>query len=209
MSIFKKELSNNANGLNVSGDTNTFASASKSGRVFSPRTLTFCAISIALAYISSTYLELFKMPWGGSVTLLSMFFICFVGYVYGPYVGIVSGLCLGLIQLMVNPYVIHPIQLVLDYFLAFGCLGIAGFFHNKKHGMVIGYIVGVCGRYVCSVLSGWIFFSEYAWKGWNTLAYSLAYNATYIFAEAIITIVVICIIRKPLYEIKKSALSVN
>ena len=53
------------------------------------------------------------------------------------------------------------------------------------------FFIGKNIRYVFAVISGWIFFGEWAWEGWNPLAYSLAYNAIYIFAEAAVTIVVL------------------
>ena len=49
--------------------------------------LVFCAISIALAFVTS-YIKFARLPFGGSITLFSMFFICFAGYLYGAKVGI-------------------------------------------------------------------------------------------------------------------------
>ena len=45
--------------------------------------LVFCAMALALAFITS-YIKIFNMPWGGSVTLCSMLFIVLVGNWYGP-----------------------------------------------------------------------------------------------------------------------------
>ena len=84
-------------------------------------------------------------------------------------------------------------QLVVDYILAFGALGLSGLFTNAKYGLIKGYLAGVVGRYVFAVISGWIFFGEYAWEGWAPLPYSLAYNGCYIFAEAAITIIILAI----------------
>ena len=95
----------------------------------------------------------------------------------------------------------------MDYPLAFGALGISGFFWKKKHGLVKGYIAGIIGRYFFAVLSGWLFFGAYAWEGWNPLAYSLVYNACYIFTEGAVTILVISIpsVSKALLQIKRQA----
>ena len=152
--------------------------------------LAFCAMSIALGTVLSL-VKIVDFPWGGSITLLSMFVIVLPGYFYGLGAGLITGLAYGALQLIIDPYVIFPIQLVVDYFLAFGALGLSGLFANAKNGLVKGYITGVMGRYVFVVISGWIFFGEYAWEGWAVLPYSLVYNGIYIFAEAIITVIII------------------
>lgn len=51
--------------------------------------------------------------------------------------------------------------MLLDYILGFGALGLSGVFSKSKHGLVKGYIIGVIGRFICSFLSGWIFFAVY------------------------------------------------
>ncbi|MEG2775419.1 MAG: energy-coupled thiamine transporter ThiT, partial [Acetivibrio sp.] len=86
---------------------------------------------------------------------------------------------------------------LVDYPLAFGALGLSGFFWKKKNGLLKGYVAGILGRYVFSVLSGWLFFGQYAWEGWNPLPYALAYNGAYIFTEAAITILLLLLV-KPL-----------
>ncbi|MCF0130394.1 MAG: energy-coupled thiamine transporter ThiT [Pseudobutyrivibrio sp.] len=174
--------------------------------LLSAKQLAFCAMSIALGTILSN-IKLFSFPTGGSLTLLSMLFICLPGYWFGAGVGILTGVAYGILQLVIDPYVLYPLQLVVDYLLAFGALGLSGFFSNSKHGILKGYFVAVLGRYVFAVLSGWIFFGTYAWDGWNALPYSLAYNAVYIFTEAAITIVIIAIpaVNNGLATIKKLA----
>lgn len=70
-----------------------------------------------------------------------------------------------------------------------------------------GYIAGIIGRWVFAVISGWIFFGEYAWEGWGALPYSMAYNACYIFAEGIVTVIILCIpaVAKALGQVKQMA----
>ena len=67
----------------------------------------------------------------------------------------------------------------------------SGLVANKKNGLTIGYIIGVCARFACSFLSGFIFFGAYAPEAMNPVFYSFVYNITYIGTEAIITIIVI------------------
>ena len=170
--------------------------------------LIFCAAAVALGTVLS-YVKLFNFPTGGSITLLSMLIICLPGYWYGPALGIMTGIAYGVLQLILEPYVIHPMQLIMDYFLAFGALGLCGFFFKTKNGLIKGYIIGILGRYLFSVLSGYIFFSEYAWEGWNPLAYSLVYNAIYIFSEAGVTLLLLLLppLKEGLAQLKKMALS--
>ena len=72
-----------------------------------------------------------------------------------------------------------------------------------------GYLLGVFGRYVFAVISGWIFFGEYAWDGWAALPYSLVYNGCYIFAEAALTVIVLSIpaVSKAMKKVKITAVS--
>lgn len=171
--------------------------------------LVFCAMGVALAMVTSM-LKVYSFPFGGSITLFSMLFICFVGYVYGPATGILTGAAYGVLQFIIEPYIYFPLQVLVDYPLAFGALGLSGVFAESKHGLVKGYLFGVFGRYVFAVISGWIFFGEYAWDGWRALPYSLVYNGCYIFAEAVITVIIISIpaVSKALKKIKISAVNV-
>lgn len=174
----------------------SFAKKGEKKKNFDVKRLVFCAMSIAIATVTSM-IKLYEFPFGGSVTLISMFFICFVGYLYGPATGIMTGLAHGVLQLLIDPYILFPMQVLVDYILAFGALGLSGLFWKSKYGLYKGYVLGVLGRYVFAVLSGWLFFGEYAWAGWAPLPYSLAYNGAYIFTEAAITLILLIAV-KPL-----------
>ena len=154
--------------------------------------LAVCAMLVALGTVAS-FIKLFSFPFGGSITLFSMLFICLAGYFYGPITGVVTAVVYGLLQFAIEPYVLFPLQVVVDYVLAFGVMGLSGLAREKKHGLIKGYIIAIMGRYFFAVLSGWLFFGEYAWEGWNSLPYSLAYNAAYIFAEAAVTLIILFI----------------
>lgn len=176
----------------------------KKSKKLTAKQLAVCAAAIALGTVLSN-IKLFSFPTGGSITLLSMLVICLPGYWFGLGAGIMTGIAYGVLQMLVDPYILFPAQLVVDYLLAFGALGLSGLFANKKHGLILGYSTGVLGRYVFSVLSGWIFFGIYAWEGWNPLPYSLAYNAIYIFAEAGVTLVVLLLppVKKAMELVKR------
>ncbi|MBR2754638.1 MAG: energy-coupled thiamine transporter ThiT [Lachnospiraceae bacterium] len=174
----------------------------------SAKQLAFCAVALALAMVTSM-IKIFRFPFGGSVTLFSMLFICLIGYFYGPGTGILTAVAYGVLQFILGPYIYTPIQVIVDYPLAFGALGFAGLFWKSRNGLLKGYIIGVVGRWVFSVISGWVFFGEYAWDGWAALPYSLCYNGAYIFAEAIITIILISIppVKKAINYVKNMALA--
>lgn len=167
--------------------------------------ITISAILIALAMALST-ITLFRMPQGGSITPFSMLPIALCAYLLGPRRGVLAGVVLGLLNLIMGPYVIHPVQLLIDYPLAFGALGIGGVFSNKKNGLVKGYLLGILGRYICAVLSGIIFFGSYAPEGFNAVTWSLWYNLTYIAAEGAITVIILSIpaVRRAFESLKKT-----
>lgn len=177
---------------------------------FTTKAIVFSAVCIALSTILANYVKLPSLPFGGSATLFSMFFVAFPGYIFGPLVGISAAVAHGMIQLISNPYVIHPIQLILDYILAFGALGLSGFFSNKKNGMITGYLMGVLGRFFFSTISGLIFFTEYTNLASENLAAvwaSVFYNISYMLPEAAVTIAVLLIppVRNGIKYIKKIA----
>ncbi len=173
----------------------------------SVKQLTVSALCLALAFVLSN-IKLFKAPMGGSVTVFSMFFVTYIGYLYGPRVSLAAAFAYGLLQMIVDPYIISVPQMLCDYVLAFTALGVAGFFHNTKYGMYKGYIAGVIGRFIFAVLSGVIFFADYAPEGSTPLGYSVAYNGSYLGLETAITFGVLLIpaVRIALNRIKNEAL---
>ena len=150
------------------------------------------AILLAVAFVLN-HVILFKMPQGGSVTAFSMLAMFLVGYLFGPRQGILAGMAYGLLDLVLNPYVVHPMQIFLDYPLAFGAIGIGGLLRNNKLGIISGFFLGVLGRYLVVVLSGIIFWGEYAAEGFNAVAWSFFYNMTYILPEAVATVAILMI----------------
>lgn len=192
-----------ASGSDATGNT---AGSGIGTQRFSAKQLSFCAISIALAIVTS-FIKFASLPMGGSITLFSMFFVCFVGYLYGAKVGLTTGIAYGILQLILGPYIYNPIQLLLDYPLAFGALGLSGFFRNTKHGLQIGLVVGMLGRYIMHVISGYVFFAAYAPEGMNPLVYTLGYNATYILPEMIATIIIVSLppVTNALNQVKNMA----
>ncbi len=182
-----------------------FARRSRGVR-FETKQLVFCSAAVALSVVTS-FIKVYTFPFGGSITLCSMLFVCLIGYWYGPRISLTTGLAYGLLQLVTGPYIVFPLQVLVDYPLAFGALGLSGFFWNSKHGLIKGYLVGVLGRYVFAVLSGWLFFGAYAWEGWAPLPYSLAYNAAYLVPEAVVTLMLLFLppVKKAMDQVKQFA----
>lgn len=154
------------------------------------KTVTISALLAALA-LGLGQLKLFEMPFGGTVTVFSMLPLALCGYFLGTRRGVICGIVVGLLNLLFNPYVIHPVQLLVDYPFAFGALGLAGVFKDKKNGLAKGYLLGLFARYICAVISGIVFFGSYAPEGFNAVTWSLWYNFTYLAAEGILTLIII------------------
>ena len=167
--------------------------------------IAFCAMAMALAVVTSMF-KIIDMPMGGSVTLFSMLFIVLTGYWFGVRTGIPTAVAYGILQFLIHPYIISIWQMLMDYVFAFGALGLAGLFSNKKKGLIKGYIAGILGRYFFSFLSGWIFFAVYTPDFFNSaILYSLAYNGAYIGLEAAITLFVLALpaVNEAMQAVKK------
>ena len=167
-------------------------------------------MAIALATVIAVVIKLPSLPNGGSVTLFSMLIVTLVGYWYGPVVGITAAVAYGILQFITGPYVVHPAQVILDYPLAFGALGLSGFFKDKKNGLLTGYIVGVIGRFFWAMVSGLIFYTEYVDSLQGNMAAiwaSTAYNLSYLLPEAVLTIILISLpaVKKAMGSIKAMA----
>jgi len=111
----------------------------------------------------------------------------------GPRWGIEAGLAYGLVHMVVAGDIYYPAQIILDYPLAFGALGLAGAFQKRP---TIGVGVAIMGRFICHVVSGIVFFGQYAWKGWNVITYSVVYNASYLVPEFAVSIAVMLVLLK-------------
>lgn len=155
--------------------------------------IVFIALANALYIISKLYFPFLKMPQGGSVTLASMVPLLWFALRRGLRWGVEAGLVYGLVHMAIFGEIYYPAQILLDYPLAFGALGLAG---ASKKRPLIGVGIGIFGRFICHFISGVVFFSQYAWKGWNVIAYSAAYNATYLVPEFIVSAIIMFILLK-------------
>lgn len=157
------------------------------------KAMVVCGIFVALATVLG-FIQVFKLPQGGSITLFSMLPVVLAGYFFGLRRGLMVGMCVGLLNLILNPYVIYPLQLLLDYPIAFGALALGAGLRNKgRFSLIYCYIAGLFGRYICAVLSGIIFFGAYAPAGFNAVTWSLWYNLLYLGIEGGATVIILFI----------------
>ena len=159
------------------------------------RMLAAGALSIALGFVLS-YVRLLHMPQGGSITLCSMLPVMIFAYAYGLGPGLICGLAYSFLQMFQDMYFLNVFQVLLDYTLAFSALGLAGLFSNvkKNWGFPAGVIVAALVRVIMHVLSGVIFFAEYAeGSGHGPVVYSLLYNLSSVGVDGLICAVVACI----------------
>ena len=169
------------------------------------------ALSTALSFVT-----VYKLPLGGSVTLFSMLPVCMISILYGPMYAVLPCTLYGLIQMAVGGifgWGLTPTILIgsilLDYIVAFGSLCLTGVF-GKSYGKILGGIaLAMVVRFVSHVISGYVLFANLEqWAFFGTTVenrpflYSLAYNGSFMLPEAILTIVGAAVIFK-LSAVKK------
>lgn len=152
-------------------------------KIFTTKKLTYGSLCIALSFILS-YIRLYHWPQGGSITPGSMLPLMIFAFIFGPVEGILAGMVYGVLQFIQDPFIVHWFQVLLDYPLAFGAIGLAGYF---KSNFSLGIIVGGLGRFFFNFLSGVFFFASYAAQAhMNPVIYSIAVNGLIVGAEVLI-----------------------
>ena len=186
------------------------------------------AVMLALA-IAFSLITPFKkiLPFGGSITLVSMLPICIYSIKYGILNGLAVSFLFSLFQ-----FAQGAIQdglfgwgltagmlvacIALDYIIAYTVIGLAGIFRNKgMGGWIAGTVIALCLRFVSHFLSGVYVFASTG-KIWedldfvadNKYVYSAVYNGAYMVPEIILTVVVAVILFK-LPQTKKLVSPVN
>lgn len=164
-------------------------------------------IMLALSIVLSRF-KVYEAPMGGSVTAGSMIPIILFALRWGVGPGIVAGATFGVLKIILGGWIFSPIQAILEYPIAFGFLGLAGLFSNKKDNSnyyantLIGTFLAIGGRFICHFLAGIIFFSEYAGDK-NPWVYSLGYQAQYLVPEFIVSVIILSLIWKPISRLAK------
>ena len=137
-----------------------------------------------------------------------MFFVCFVGYLYGPSTGLTAAFAYGILQFLQSggSYILSLPQVLFDYILAFAALGVAGFFYKNKNGLIIGFIAGCLARGVFASIAGYLYWMDYMPESFPkklAMLYPIAYNYSYILIEMALTLVLLAIpsVRKAIKRI--------
>ncbi|MDE6200553.1 MAG: energy-coupled thiamine transporter ThiT [Clostridiales bacterium] len=168
------------------------------------RTITYAAVCVALSFALS-YVRLFKMPMGGSITFASMLPLMLFAFMFGSRKGVAVGVIYGLLQAIQDPWIIHPAQFALDYLVAFGAIGLTGcmrelnvFKGNMRAQFAVGAIIACALRFISHYFAGVFAFGMYgagyaAEYGVSALAneyfYSFVYQCLYLIPELAIVIV--------------------
>ena len=142
-------------------------------------------LMLAMAVILTAF-PFYRMPNGGSVTLGGMLPLFFISFAYGPEVGMLAGFAYSLMNLVMAPYILHPVQVLFDYPLPFMALGLAGCF--PRHHMA-GITAAVAVRLFFHFLSGVVFFGSYAPAGTSIYLYSFVTNLTYLLPNLVTCLV--------------------
>ena len=166
----------------------------KDKKGFDTRTISYAAVCIAMSFALS-YIKMWEMPQGGSITLASLLPLMIFSYMFGVKKGVFAGMIYGILQAIQDPWLIHPAQFLLDYPVAFAAIGLAGMFRSVKAfetkpqiAFALGGVVASLLRFLCHILSGVFAFSEYAGDQ-NPWIYSMGYNS-FVFIDIAIVIVV-------------------
>lgn len=170
---------------------------------FDSRSVAFAAICIALSFALS-YVRIFKMPMGGSITFASMLPIMLFSYMYGARKGVVAGLIYGVLQAVQDPWILHPAQFLMDYGTAFAAIGLTGcikgfnLFNGKlRTQFTIGAVIAGVIRFISHFFAGAFAFASFG-RGYaeefgisalnNPYVYSLIYQCMYVIPEVIISV---------------------
>ena len=178
---------------------------------FDTKVLTEAAVMIALSVVLGR-IKLFEMPQGGSITLGQMVPLMLFAIRHGAGYGMIVGAVYGILDMLLGGYIYTPIQAILDYPLAFASIGLAGVFSKKimdKQEFAyapVAVVFGAFFRFVCHVISGYVFFAEYAeGSGHGPLMYSIIYNATYLGVETSVAFILVLMLEKNLlYSVDRS-----
>ncbi|MBS5949196.1 MAG: energy-coupled thiamine transporter ThiT [Clostridium sp.] len=168
------------------------------------KTMARIGLALALATILD-FIKVIDLPNGiGSINLGSVVPIIVIALFYGPEIGMLTGLLFGLINLIISPYIVHPLQVLFDYPLPYMAVGLAGYFKNKK---LIGASVGMFFKFIFHFISGFLFFGQFAPDGWSPALYSFVANASYVGSNLIIVIVLLLIL--PIETVFKKVFAVS
>lgn len=150
------------------------------------------SLTVALAAVLSLLALRLPINFAGGSISFAMLPILVLGLRRGFLPALAAGLIFGCIDYLIEPYFVHWAQVLLDYPIAYGALGLAGLgsglYHrasNRSTALASAtalqwMAVGGLGRFAAAWTSGVIFFAANAPAGQPVGLYSLIYNASYL-----------------------------
>ncbi len=170
------------------------------GTASQTKQIAYAGVCVSLSFALS-YVKFFSLPQGGSVTFASLLPLMLYAYLFGARKGVFAGVIYGLLQFIQSPQFYQPMQVLLDYPIAFGAIGLAGIARGLKFAekpslgrfgvaleFSIGATVAVLFRYAAHFLSGYFVFSSWRMEGYTALAWSFVYNLYTIVDLAIVLV---------------------
>ena len=168
------------------------------------------AVFSALAFIFDVLANVVSFslwPQGGSVSI-SMVPIFLMAYRWGVKGGVTTGLLLGLLQILSGTaYIMHPVQGLLDYLIAYTVVGFAGLVFKYTKGekmgkrdiktstlIIAGVLFGSILRFIAHFIAGIVFFGSGAAVGQSVVVFSLLYNLSYMLPSVIVCGVVVLLL---------------
>lgn len=164
------------------------------------------ALLIAMGVVLSL-IKIIDLPYGGSVTIASMFPVMLIAYRHGLGFGLVSATVFGGIQQLLGLKTLSWVStwqsvlavILLDYIVAFAVIGLGGLFRGRfgkradsqVSELLAGALLVCLLRYICHVISGATVWAGLSIPTRGAIAYSLAYNATYMIPETLVMCIVI------------------
>ncbi len=174
-------------------------SVNKKGGNYSTKSIVYGAVCVALASV----LNLFKFKTGvlmggisGSITMLRMLPIVLYATVFGAGKGVIVGVAYGLVDMLFGLDASGGVvQVILDYIVAFGLIGLSGLAKNTKQPYIFGTLIATVGRFIASFISGAVFFGMYAPEGMNIWAYSAVYQCVTVVPDMLLVLIAFAIVQ--------------
>lgn len=146
------------------------------------------AMMVAVAAILDYFTILKFWIQGGSISL-AMVPLFLIAFRRGWKAGVIAGILFGFVNMMIQPFIVHWFQALLDYPIAFGLVGLAGLFSVSAKQTVLkrslfivgGIFLGGMLRLAAHFTAGVVWFGEYAPEGTPVAVYSFVYNWSYMF----------------------------
>lgn len=152
--------------------------------------LTESAVAVALSVLLGN-LRLIELPNGGSIALATLPLLA-LALTRGVRVGVAAGCCAGVAHALAGGTIVHPVQLGLDYFLAYAALGVAGLGLGRgttRRAVAPWILLAMTLHLAAMVVSGVVFFGTVA--GDAAVTYALAYNAATVLPESLLALLLV------------------